>query len=244
MGAFLTEIKHHYRFSQRETKELLISVVLVAFMFAFDDKSETLNITHWLINYFNTFLLVTLSFLVALSAQKIWGIAVGYRVRYKVWSYGLVFGVAVAILSQGKIIIPLPGGVSFSMIPRLRLGGFRYGFKNELIGWISGLGPLTNIFLAMFTTFFFGQVLGLDSAIFDRLVFINFMIAFFLLLPLPPLPGLTLFYGNRLFYVIVFGFIFSYALLYSIGIYSLFIALLLAIVIWVTYYLLIERGLE
>jgi len=241
MGKFYGAVKEHYKFSRRETMELLISVALVALMFAFDDGSESFQLGHWLFNYFNTAVIVLLAFLIALTAQKLWGIAVGYRVRYKMWSYGLAFGVAVAILSRGAIILPLPGGVSFAVIPRLRLGGFRFGLKYSLIGWISGLGPIANVFTAMSAKALFFQLLGMSSPLIDRLIFINFMLAFFMVLPIPPLPGLALFFGNRMLYVIVFGFMFAYALLFVIGFYSLIVAILIAVIIWLSYYFMFER---
>lgn len=241
---FFASVREHYKYSRRESWELLITIALVALMFAFDDGRETFSLAHWGFNYFNTFLIVTLVFLIHTTAQKLWGIAVGYRVRYKMWSYGLALGVAATILSQGQIIIPLPGGASFAVIPKHRLGGFRFGLKYNLVGWISGLGPLANILTAMFAKFMFYQVLGITNPLVDKLIFISFLVAFFMLLPIPPLPGLSLFFGSRLLYVIVFGFILTYVILFVLQIYSFIIAVIIAFIIWVSYYFIFEHGWE
>ena len=240
MSQIFAAIKEHYKFSPRETRELLMSVVLVAFMFAFDDKAETFSLAHWGLNYFNTFLIVLLTFLIGISASKIWGLMVGYRMRYKMWSYGLALGVAAAILSKGSIIMPLPGGFSVSVIPRIRIGGFRYGLNYPLIGWINALWPLASILTAMFVKFFFSQLLGLANPLIDKLVFTHFIMAFFLMLPIPPMPGLMLFFGNRMLYAISFSFLLAYVILFVIGVYSLIIAVIIAVIVWASYYLLVE----
>ena len=241
MEKYFETVKAHYKYSPRETREILLATALVAFMFAFDDGQEIFELMHWVFNYLLHFVMVLAAFLIMTTAQKLWGIAIGYMVRFKIWSYGLALGIAVAVLSGGKLIIPLPGGVSFGYIPRLRLGGFRIGLKHALIGWISGFGPLVCILAAMTVKFLLFQVFGLSGQALDVFIYVNFMLAFFMLLPIPPLPGIAMFHGNRLLYVIVFGFILAYMLLFMMHIYSFFLALIIAVAIWVSYYILVEH---
>jgi len=62
------------------------------------------------------------------------------------------------------------------------------------------------------------------------------------MLPIPPLPGLQLYFGTRMGYAFVFGSIMGYVALFLVQFYSLIIALVIGAICYVTYYLIFEKG--
>ncbi len=73
-------------FTKKEIKHLIISILLVALAFGFDDKQPSFVLSHWLYNYIRIALIVTSSFLVYQLAQKI--VANYYRAKteYHMWN--------------------------------------------------------------------------------------------------------------------------------------------------------------
>lgn len=234
-------IKRHFVFSNIEIRDFWVVVFVVTFIFGFDDKSDVFVMSNWLLNMIITFFMVTMAFFIQISAQKILALWQGYKAEFKMWNYGLGMGIAFAIMSKGNILLLLPGGVMFQMIEHYRIGKFRHGMYYAHTGWIAAAGPIMNIFVGMFAKQMM-NMFGFENVLFNTFIYVNFLLALFMLLPIPPLPGNNLFFGTRMGYALVFGCVLGYVGLYLSGFYSLIIGILIGIVVWILYYILFEKA--
>ncbi len=235
------KIKRYYGFDKDELKVVIISILIMAFIVGYDDGSQTVNITHWLWNFVSSILLVTLAFLVHVSAQKIVGLAVGFKARFKFWIYGMVFALIVTFISRGKVWLLIPGGIVCSLMHKHRLGKFRYGFNYWTNGMVAFVGPLSNILLALVlkTVFFFAPA----NVLLQKAIAINVVYAVTSNLPIPPMDGINLFFSSRLTYVFTYGAIIGAAVVIFADInlfFTLFFSLLIGGVIWLVYLLSYE----
>ncbi|MFH1849343.1 MAG: hypothetical protein ABH879_04095 [archaeon] len=240
MSELIERVKVHFGFTGREVSELLVTILVVTFIFGFNDGSSEINASRWLFNFFNMFLIVTLAFLVHVGVQKFIAVWTGHKAEYRMWSFGLAIGVILAISSKGNLFFFLPGGILVSILPTHRLGRFRYGLNYGTMGWIAASGPGANVLLGMFTK----QVMnmfGFANPLMDQLIFINFLIAFFTMLPVPPMDGMLLYFGTRLGYAFCFGIVFGYVVLFLLNIFSLILALLIGVAAHLAYHFLFEK---
>lgn len=109
----------------------------------------------------------------------------GHLAIYRMWTLGLVLALLVGLATNGRIIFAAPGAVVI-LAPY---------FSRREGGMISLSGPLTNILLA---ALFLGVsfIDGVVGIIGMQGVFINLWLAFFNMLPLPPLDGSKVFFWN------------------------------------------------
>lgn len=116
----------------------------------------------------------------------------GHLAVYRMWTLGLVLALLFGLATNGRVIFAAPGAVVI-LAP--------YFTRKE--GGVIGLsGPLTNILLAgMFLVV--GAVGRIVGAIGANGVFINLWLAFFNLLPLPPLDGSKVFSWNPIIWAIL-----------------------------------------
>ncbi|MCH7535358.1 MAG: hypothetical protein IH948_06370, partial [Bacteroidetes bacterium] len=68
------------------------------------------DVTLGLFNLFNAILIVALSLLVHISVQRIWALGTGYRLEWRMWSFGLLLGLILVFLTNGKFWLIVPGG--------------------------------------------------------------------------------------------------------------------------------------
>jgi Zn-dependent protease len=100
---------------------------------------------------------------------------------YKMWPQGILFGLILMILGLKFVA---PGAV---VVHPYRFA--RWGFRRPRpepasgeMGMIALAGPVVNLVFAILFSLF-------DGALFNHLTFINAWLAFFNLLPIPPLDG-------------------------------------------------------
>jgi len=176
-----------FSFDKREILEISIAVFILTIIFSFEGlyfNSNLLGIS---------FLAVITAFLLHELAHKFAAIKLGYNARFRLYtpstllSLILVFtGVKVAALGWVEI---LPYKFKDWLYRRLK-------FSVEEIGKIALAGPLTNIILAYLFSLF-----G-----FYFLKTVNAWIAFFNLLPIPPLDGSKVLhwkFGGWIFFLIL-----------------------------------------
>jgi hypothetical protein len=235
-------IRDFFVFSPRELRDLFIAMAVITFAFAYDDKQETFVLAHWLFNYLKIFIIVFIAFIVHESAHKIYGLSIGIRTEYKLWPIGVYITLLSTILFQGKLAILIPGGVTFYHMAIQRLGHFRYGLNILSCGLISAIGPLTNLIMATFWETL--AINGIFPDFFHQMTFINLYYAVFSMLPLPNLDGITLFVASRMNYVFFFGVLLSYITLFVLGVYSIIWALILAGVLWGSYWYFFEQNVR
>ena len=144
------KVKRYFKFTPLELRSLIIATLVIAFIISFKEwgYGSDFNIGVGLFNFFNAILIVALSFLVHISLQRIWSLGTGYRLEWKMWSFGLLFGLILAFLTNGAVWLILPGGFIAHHMAGHRLGWFRYDINYWAIGLIAVTGPFASIALA------------------------------------------------------------------------------------------------
>ena len=135
---------------------------------------------------------LTVGFLAHEFAHKSVAGRFGYFSIYRAWNLGLLLALFAGLASGGRFIFAAPGAVVI-LAPFLTL---------EQNGLISLAGPLTNILIAcaFFPLSFLGGLVGLMGTLGS---YINLWLAFFNLLPLPPLDGNKIIAWNPRLWILV-----------------------------------------
>ncbi|MBI2208110.1 hypothetical protein HYU50_01295 [Candidatus Woesearchaeota archaeon] len=236
------KLKRYFAFTPNEIKGLVIAILVTAFIISFNDwgKGSEVDISFGFFNFFNAILIVTLSFLVHISTQRIWSLGTGYRLEWRMWGFGLLLGLIFAFLTNGKFWLILPGGIIVYHLGGHRLGWFRYGIN----WWALGLIALMGTFATMLLAVIFKAISGIFvNALIQKMITFNIVYAMYSLLPIPPLDGSKTFYGSRMLYAFSTAGLIAAAVMLTLNI-SILIAvvssLLIAIALWILYYVFFE----
>jgi len=159
-----------FYFDKREIIEICIATLILTFIFSFDGIRFNPNLLSI------SFLGVGLSFLIHELAHKYAAIKLGYHARFRIYFPSVLFGI---ILAFTGVKLAAPGWVEIYPYKFKDWIYRRLKFSIEEIGKIALAGSLSNIVLS-----FLFLLAGMDF-----LRFINAWIAFFNLLPIPPLDG-------------------------------------------------------
>ena len=237
------KIKRYYGFTPLEARSLAIAILVTAFVFSFKEwgYGSAFDFKIGLFNYFNAVLIVALSFLVHISMQRVWSLGTGFRLEWKMWSFGLLFALIMSFLTNGFIWLIIPGGIILHHMGGHRLGWFRYDINYWALGLIAALGPIASIILVMV---FKAIGVFVSNSLIDKLIIFNIAYALYSLLPIPPLDGSRIFYGSRMFYVFLTSFVIIVSLLLFSGIdigISLLLSFFAGLVFWISYYILFEH---
>lgn len=241
----LDKIKRYYRFTPHELRGLVISIIAIAFVISFDEwGAESFNLGAGLHNFFNAVLIVALSVLVHDAGQRIWALAIGYRIEFRMWSFGLLIALIIAFLNNGKIPylwIIVPGGFMLHHLAGHRLGWFRYDINYFGQAMVALAGPLFTFMIIILL-----RVLHVFSTnlLLDKAIIFNVIYMIISLLPVPPLDGSKIYFGSRMLYAFAVPAMISSIILVVVNVpvfLSLIISLLIAIVLWLAYYISFER---
>ncbi len=242
MSNYSDKVNRYFPFTFLEARNIIMTILVIGFMYGFDDGSKTFNLVHWTYNMLVSMGIVAISMLIFLTGQRVAGLSAGYRVEFQMWWPGLILALIVTFIARGHIWIPIAGGMLIHHMSGHRLGFFRYGLNMLDNGIIAACGPLFNILFATILMQFanwFGPASGVP--IIDKIYWFNMVFALVNMIPIPPLAGSKLMYHNRLPFVFIFSFIVVYALLAMVfHFYSWILALLGAIAIWLIYYIKVE----
>ena len=241
----LDKIKRYYRFTSHELRGLSVSIIAIAFIISFDEwGAESFNLGIGLYNFFNSILIVALSILVHDAGQRIWALAIGYRIEFKMWIFGLLAALIIAFLNNGKIPflwMIIPGGFMLHHLAGHRLGWFRYDINYFGQAMVALAGPLFTfmliILLRVLSVFSSNQLLG-------KAIIFNVIYMIISLLPIPPLDGSKIYFGSRMLYAFTVPAMAVAIILVVVNVpilLSLIISFLIAIVLWMTYYISFER---
>ena len=240
---FKDKVSRYYRPSGQEILGMLVAIVVVAFIISFRDwgQGETFDLAFGLLNFVEALVIVALSFVVFDAGQRLWGLTINYRLRYKVWSVGLLIGLLVCFLTNGSIWLILPSGFLIEHLTAYRLGWFRYGINMYGQGVMALGGPVACLLLMIIIKMF---SFALPSLFVQKAIFFNFILVLTTMLPIPPLVGSKVYFGSKMLYAFSMPAIISAAILLVLDI-NIFLAAFLAIfigaILWITYYAVFEQ---
>ena len=238
----LDKIKRYYRFTHHELRGLIIATLAIAFVISFKDWGPTsFDFQVGLYNLFNAILIVALSILVHDAGQRLWGLAIGYRVEFRMWTFGLIGALIVAFVSNGNLWLIVPSGFLLHHLAGHRLGWFRYGINYFGQAMVALAGPLFTLMLVIFL-----KVLNIfsPSQLIHKAIIFNVIYAITSLLPVPPLDGSKIYFGSRMLYAFALPAITVSTILMVVNVpifLSLVLSFLVGIVLWLTYYISFER---
>jgi hypothetical protein len=242
MPEFIFRIKRFLRFEPNEIKHIILSILVMAFIWGFDDKSDSFNFTHWLLNFAKVSIFIAIAVIMHITTQKIFALQNGYRAEYRSWTVGLVLGVILTLLTLGKFPLLMPGGIVLYHMTRQRIGDFRYGLNTYQAGLIAATGPFANLFFAMIVKTC-QWIFSIKSPFLDQMFVFTLVFLFYMSLPIPPLPGVMMFFASKIVYSFLMGIIISYLfLLLVFSFYSLIWAIILGAVLFALYYWFFEKG--
>ena len=238
----IDKIKRYYKFSPHELRGLIISILVIAFIISFKDwGKDRFDALSGLYNLFNSILIVTLSILIHDAGQRIWGLAIGYRIEFKMFSFGLLLALIVAFITNGGIWIIIPGGFMLHHLAGHRLGFFRYGVNYFGQAMVALAGPLFSFMLIILLKILYAFS---PNLLIQKAIIFNVIYTLTNLLPIPPLDGSKIYFGSRMLYAFVLPAVAVSTILMIVKIpilFALIISFLVGIVLWLVYYINFER---
>lgn len=230
-------------------KHLIASILILSFIFGFDDKRPEFIVSLWLLNFVSVFIVVSISLIIHELMHKITASKFEATTDYRLWSIkrygfartaklpkkffgftinnfyiGAIIGIILTIVSMGKFIFAAIGQNFIEPIKIKRIGYKLKSLSNYQIVSIALIGPLTNIFLAL--------IFSLINFKFG--VFVNSIIAIYSMLPLPKLDGSYVLFNAKftyLFFAILIGFCAILLLQNISAIVSVILAIIIASII-------------
>ena len=239
---FKDKIRKYYKFTRHEATGLIISIIVIAFIISFKEWGTTkFNAIIGLFNFFNAVLIVALSILAHDAGQRLWGLAIGYKIEFKLWSFGIMIALLIAFVSNGNFWLIIPSGFMLHHIAGHRLGWFRYGINYFGQAMVALAGPLFNLMLLIFLKILYSFA---PNPLIQKAIIFNSVYIITSMLPIPPLDGSKIYFGSRMLYAFVLPAIIIASIMMITNV-PLFLALVLSflvgIVLWIVYYISFER---
>jgi hypothetical protein len=232
MSEFLFRLNQFYRIDKFELRNLLVTMLAITLIWAFDDGKAEFVFSSWFGNFMSVLIICALTLIVHETAHKMAALRVGYMYEFKISYIGIIVGLVLAIISGGRLPFLPVGGINLYHMAKQRIGRFRYGLNFFTSGTIAFSGPLANIYFAMFMKTLQWSF-GVQSPFLDKLFVFNLVFALYAMLPFPGHDGLLIFFGSKPTYVFIFGIVASYVLMIWIfNFYSLIWGLIFGIVCW------------
>ncbi len=193
---WLTRVRKYYAFGRAEQLWLAISVVVLTFIVGFNDGNDEFQLFAYVKNMLLSFTAIAVAVFVHESAHRIFALNMGYKVEFKPVLYGLIAGIILAFMSNGKIILLAYSSTFVHFIEKLRLGYFRYRMGHFDLGKICLMGPLANLAVAIAV-----KTMGfLPEPLAEKLLLVNVLFAITNMLPIPPLDGVSIMWASKTFY--------------------------------------------
>lgn len=236
------KIKRYYKFTHHELRGLITAILLIAFIISFNEwGTASFDLTAGLYNLFNAILIVALSILIHDAGQRIWALAIGYRLEYKMWGFGLLAAMIIAFVSNGNFWLIVPSGFLLHHLAGHRLGFFRYGINYFGQAMVALAGPLFTLMLVILLKIL--SAFSPNPLIYKAIIF-NVIYSITSLLPIPPLDGSKIYFGSRMLYAFALPAIVVASIMMIVSIpilLALTLSFLVGIVLWLTYYISFER---
>ena len=243
---FLDDANKYFGFEKAEIQGLLTALLAMTIIVSsrelfVDAPSFSVLMINFLKTAFNSFLILTLSFAVYQTAQRLTAIRSGFKPEWRIWIYGLGIGLVLAFVSRGNLWFLAPGGLIVYHMAGHRIGSFRYGLNYWPLGLAAIMGPMCCVVLAII----FKVLSGVFPAnpLILLAMHINIWLAVINLIPIPPLEGSVMFFASRMVYIFAFALAAGTALsLYFFSVWiSLLIGLVAGVILWQLVYWTIEK---
>lgn len=241
----IDKVKRYFWFNPLEIRGIIAAVAAIAFIISFNEWGrDKFDFAVGIMNFLLSAVIVLVSFMVHNGAQRVWSLATGYQVEFKMSGIGLVLGVIFAFIAgffNSSFWLIVPGGIMVHHLAGHRLGWFRYDINYWAISIITWSGCIATVFFIMVLKLI-GEVF--PGAFIQKFIAFNIVYNIYSVLPIPPLDGSRIFFGSRWLYAFTLPFVVSTGvLLYSsmplwVSFGGSFV---IAIVLWLTYYLAFEK---
>lgn len=210
-----------------QIRDFITTILVVTFVFAFDDKQAAFQLGYWLRNFLQVAVGVTLVVLAHYFGHKWAAMRYGTDIVHKTWGirrYGLharshfpikihlwgitvvplksfplgsVLAVIISFISNGKFFFTAVESFDIENYESARLGRWRLKVLEREIARIAFAGPAFNIIFAFILQSFN------KSGMFDQLILISCLYALYHMIPWSQLDGAKIFFGS--IYLYVFG---------------------------------------
>ena len=179
------------RFTSREIRDLIISMVIITVLFAYIFSGRTLPSFSLIVV---TFIAVGLGFILHELAHKFMAMRYGFWAEYRLWVEGLIFAIITAALG---FLFVAPGAVYIH-------GEY---ISREQNGKISASGPATNLILAglFFLLLYYFPSGELVTTIGVLGFYVNSFLAMINLIPISMLDGAKIIRWNPIIWVVMAG---------------------------------------
>lgn len=242
----IDKIKRYYAFTKYEARGFAISILVISFIISFDKwgTGGVFDVSAGLLSLLAAVLIVGISILVHDAGQRIWGLAIGYRIEFKMWTLGLIVALVAAFLNNGRIPylwLIVPGGFLMHHLAGHRLGWFRYGINYFGQAMVALAGPLFTLMLIILLKILHAFI---PSLLIQEAIRFNVIYMVTNLLPIPPLDGSKIFFGSRMTYAFVMPALLIATILMVVDVpvfLSIVLSMLVGVVLWLTYYITFER---
>ncbi len=231
-------------FTQKEIKHLIISILLLGFVFGFNDGNKSFIANLWVLNFIRITLLVAITILFRELIIKLYAKRKGATSEYNSWfiqrvwftqpklkpgiPFGYIFSILGAAISNGKFFFTAMGIHDLKENRNARVGRktILLTYFEECLIILSGV--YANLFLIFLSVFLMNNYDINLNAFID----INFFLIFWnLILPISDLDGAKIFFGSKLLWIFSVLFVVLSYLFLNVGIIlALFGALLISFV--------------
>ena len=176
----------------REKLDLIVSWLTISVAFAL--VASRLSFADFAVLLPIMFIVVGSSFVVHELMHRFVAMKLGAHAEYVAWPFGLLLAIIMPIITFGRFVFAAPGAVYI----------FSHDLTREEEGLISVAGPASNIVMGFI--FWLLSLLTLQGSFLSVVciwgAYINFFLAFFNLLPVPPLDGSKVIVWNKFVWLI------------------------------------------
>lgn len=172
-------------FSRREQIMLIIAAFVSAFILTFDEWGiETYDFSAGLNNLLIGIVIAAVSLCIKLIVQKYSSGKFGNEAEFRPWVIGFIVGLFLIFITNGRFVFLAFGGLVFSAVEKLRIGKQEQSLSPNRVGWLSVLGPLTHIFLALLAKILF-SIPVFSTSLLAKIISINIWFAVYSIIPIP-----------------------------------------------------------